>query len=95
MFGIGLWEIFGIVLVLLVFLRPADIPAVVRKLGRLYGRLNAMSGNLRMEIDRGLREAEREAAAGAAAQKRDDTAREPVARDHTAEDRDDTSSGEG
>ncbi len=60
MFGIGLWEIAGIVVVLLVFMRPQDIPAAVRKLGRLYGRLTSMSGKLRMEIDRGIREAEQE-----------------------------------
>lgn len=60
MFGIGLWEIIGIVLVLLVFMRPEDIPAAVRKLGRLYGRLTSMSGKLRMEIDQGIREAQKE-----------------------------------
>ncbi len=60
MFGIGLWEIAGIVVVLLVFMRPQDIPAAVRKLGRLYGRLTSMSGKLRMEIDRGIREAQQE-----------------------------------
>ena len=38
MFGIGFSEIVIIALVVIVFVRPADLPAFVRKLGRLYGQ---------------------------------------------------------
>jgi len=38
-FGIGLWEIVAIVLVAVVLIRPRDLPALLRRLGRGYGRL--------------------------------------------------------
>lgn len=60
MFGIGLWELAVILVVLLVFTRPADAPQFMRKLGRLYGRFRAMSGTFRREIDAGIREGERD-----------------------------------
>ena len=37
MFGIGFSEIVIIMLVVIVFVRPTDLPAFTRKLGRLYG----------------------------------------------------------
>ena len=60
MFGIGLWELAAILVVLLVLTRPGDAPALMRKLGRLYGRFTAMSGTFRREIDAGIREGEKE-----------------------------------
>jgi Tat protein translocase TatB subunit len=38
MFGIGFSEILIIALVVIVFVRPDDLPAFIRKLGRLYGQ---------------------------------------------------------
>lgn len=39
MFGVGLWEIVAIAVVALVLIRPRDLPVVLRKLGRAYGKL--------------------------------------------------------
>ena len=36
MFGLGLIEIVAICLVALIFIRPKDLPALLRKIGRLY-----------------------------------------------------------
>ena len=36
MFGIGFVEIAAICIVALIFIRPRDLPRVIRKLGRLY-----------------------------------------------------------
>ena len=40
MFGLGLWEIVAICLVALVFVRPEELPRVMRKLGRWYMRVS-------------------------------------------------------
>jgi Sec-independent protein translocase protein TatA len=42
MFGLGVWEIIAIVLVAIVFIRPDDLPAFIRNMGKLYGRLTKM-----------------------------------------------------
>jgi len=39
MFGIGFSELVVIVLAAIILIRPSDLPAVVRKLGRAYGSL--------------------------------------------------------
>lgn len=39
MFGIGLWEILAILVVAVVLIRPRDLPGVLRRVGRAYGRL--------------------------------------------------------
>jgi Sec-independent protein translocase protein TatA len=38
MFGIGFTEIIVIVIVLLVFMKPEDLPSTVRMIGKLYGK---------------------------------------------------------
>ena len=39
MFGIGFSEIVVILLVMIIFIRPEDLPKTLRSLGRLYGKL--------------------------------------------------------
>ena len=39
MFGLGFWEIVAIIVVVVVVVRPRDLPSFVRKLGRIYGRI--------------------------------------------------------
>lgn len=43
MFGLGVWEIALICVALLVFVRPEELPRVMRKAGRLYGRVTGSS----------------------------------------------------
>ena len=43
MFGLGVWEIALICIVVLVFVRPEELPRVMRKLGTLYGRVTGSS----------------------------------------------------
>lgn len=43
MFGLGVWEIALICVALLVFVRPEELPRVMRKVGRLYGRVTGSS----------------------------------------------------
>ena len=40
MFGIGAAELGIIILVILIFIRPKDIPGIMRKVGALYRRAN-------------------------------------------------------
>ena len=54
MFGIGIWELLGIVIALIVFLRPEDVPKALRKLGRLYGRLTRLSREWTGEVRKGM-----------------------------------------
>ena len=42
MFGLGFWELVAILIVAVLFLKPDDIPALFRSLGRLHGRLAGM-----------------------------------------------------
>jgi len=41
MFGIGLSELVVILCVAIVFIRPKDLPRLLRRLGRLYARAKA------------------------------------------------------
>ena len=43
MFGLGVWEIALICIVVLVFVRPEELPRAMRKLGTLYGRVTGSS----------------------------------------------------
>ena len=47
-----------ITLCLLIFVKPEQIPHLMRKLGRSYGRLVGMSQRVQNEVDRLAREAE-------------------------------------
>lgn len=43
MFKIGIWEIFIIVLMAIVFLRPKDLPTLFRRIGRFYMQIKDLS----------------------------------------------------
>lgn len=47
MFGIGLGEIALVLVAALVLISPKDLPALVRRAGRLWGELRAMSDKAR------------------------------------------------
>ena len=56
MFGIGFSEIVIIALVVIVFVRPADLPAFVGKLGRLYGQAKRAYNEILSVKDEFIRE---------------------------------------
>jgi Tat protein translocase TatB subunit len=56
MFGIGPWEIVVIVIVALIFIRPSDLPALLRKVGRFFAELRG----LRDDVTKSLSELERD-----------------------------------
>jgi sec-independent protein translocase protein TatB len=56
MFGIGFSEILVLLVILIVFVRPGDLPRFLRTLGRLYGRARAAYRELVTIKDRFLRE---------------------------------------
>ncbi|MDR0554257.1 MAG: hypothetical protein LBG76_05605 [Treponema sp.] len=60
MFGIGLSEILIVCLVIIIFIRPNDLPKFLRTMGRLYGKarkiyreLASMKDQIIREIDTG------------------------------------------
>jgi sec-independent protein translocase protein TatB len=61
MFGISASEFLVILCVALVFIRPKDLPRMLRSLGRSYARLRAILGDLRAEKDDFLAAIDREA----------------------------------
>jgi Sec-independent protein translocase protein TatA len=50
MFGLGVWEIALICVVVLVFVRPEELPRVLRKLGTLYGRVTGSSRRIMRQL---------------------------------------------
>jgi sec-independent protein translocase protein TatB len=56
MFGIGFSEIIVLLVIIIVFVRPDDLPKFLRTLGRLYGRARAACRELAAIKDRFLRE---------------------------------------
>jgi Tat protein translocase TatB subunit len=51
MFGLGLWEIFAILLVAIVFINPKDLPKIARTLGKWYSRLRNFSKTLTANVN--------------------------------------------
>ena len=55
MFGLSVWEIGLICIIILVFVRPEELPRVMRKIGNLYGKATGssrrMMQNLQTNID--------------------------------------------
>ena len=43
MFGLGFWEIAAVVIVLLLVIKPTDLPRFLRQLGGFYGRIRDFS----------------------------------------------------
>ncbi|MBI9104309.1 MAG: hypothetical protein JEY99_17960 [Spirochaetales bacterium] len=39
MFGLGLSEIITLIIVVIVFLNPKDLPFIIRKIGKIYGKI--------------------------------------------------------
>ena len=56
MFGIGFSEILVIVVVLLIFVRPEDLPKFIRKAGHLYGKAKKMYNEIMQIKDKILQE---------------------------------------
>lgn len=54
MYGIGIFEIFLVFLVLLLFFRPKEILAMFRRLGAWYRKIRKLEENLRSQWDAGL-----------------------------------------
>lgn len=51
MFGIGLSEIFVVFVVLILFVKPEDLPGMIRKLGELYAQIQRMYYAVLDELD--------------------------------------------
>ncbi len=61
MFGLGFWEIMVILLVVVVFIRPKDLPSFIRNLGRIYRRIidfNRDLTDMAREIESEVRQSE-------------------------------------
>ena len=56
MFGIGLSEIILIFLVIIVFIRPDDLPKFLRSAGRFYGKAKKLYNELTQVKDKMLKE---------------------------------------
>lgn len=54
MFGLGVWEIALICVALLVFVRPEELPRVMRKVGRLYGRVTGSSRRIMRQFQQSM-----------------------------------------
>lgn len=39
MFGLGIWELLVIFIVVIIFIKPEDLPRFFRKVGKMYGEL--------------------------------------------------------
>jgi Sec-independent protein translocase protein TatA len=49
MFGIGFGELIVILLAVIVFINPKDLPAFVRKVGRAWGELRSLKDKFKGE----------------------------------------------
>jgi len=60
MFDVGAFEIFMIVIVALVVIKPADLPAFFRTAGNFLGKIRSMGNEFRYGIQSVIDEAERQ-----------------------------------
>ncbi len=51
MFGLGIWEILAILFVVVLLIRPQDLPKLLYKAGKMYGKLKELS-NAMLEMVR-------------------------------------------
>jgi len=51
MFGFGLSEFIVIVILLIILVKPEELPSVMRKIGEIYGQLRRISTQLIDEIE--------------------------------------------
>ena len=56
MFGLGLWEVFAILLVAVVFINPKDLPKIARTLGKWYYRLRNFTKDLTTNVNEVIEE---------------------------------------
>ena len=58
MFGLGFWEIIAILVILVVMIRPKDLPLFIQRMGRLYSKIidlhRVVTGKMR-EVERQAR----------------------------------------
>ena len=52
MFGLGLWEIGIIALVIVLFVKPSELPRAARQVGRVVRRVQTASAHARAEMRR-------------------------------------------
>ncbi len=50
MFGLGLWEIATIALVIVLFVKPSELPRAARTVGRVVRRIQSVSAQARAEM---------------------------------------------
>ena len=50
MFGFGFWEIVVIVLALIVFVKPKELPKLLYRVGKMYGQLQELNRNLKQSM---------------------------------------------
>ncbi|HMA99819.1 MAG TPA: hypothetical protein VKS21_02425 [Spirochaetota bacterium] len=60
MFGLGIWEITIIIILIVIFIKPADLPAFLYRIGKLYGQFSSYYNKLRFQIDKTRRSLEQE-----------------------------------
>ncbi len=46
MFKIGMWEIFVVVIVAIVFVRPNELPKLFRSIGRFFGQIREFKNSV-------------------------------------------------
>lgn len=51
MFGLGFWELAIIALVVLIFVKPEDLPKILRKIGYYYGRIKEIGRSVQTQIE--------------------------------------------
>ena len=56
MFGIGFGEILIILLIIIIFIRPEDLPKFLRSAGKLYGQLKRMYNEVMETKDKIIKE---------------------------------------
>ena len=61
MFGIGPWEVVAIVVVAVIFVRPSDLPRLLRRAGRFVAQLRSLRDDIEGSLSQIEREVEAEA----------------------------------
>ena len=61
MFGIGFAEVIVIFLVMIIFIRPEDLPKTLRSMGRIYGKFKLMYKEVMDTKDQIIREIDKAA----------------------------------
>ena len=63
MFGIGFGEILIVLLIAIIFVRPEDLPKLLRSAGRLYGQLKKLYNEAMQAKDKIIKEIDEEGSA--------------------------------